>query len=331
MGGLHLRVIVAIVALSIVAGWFVLLRPTALGGSTSYILVNGHSMEPTYHTGDLVIVQKHHSYGIGDKVAYRAMGEFIIHRIVGGDGTAGFTMRGDNNNFDDPFTPATQNIGGEAWFHIEGGGALLQRAKQPVVLVIFGALVGAGALFGTGQKRSKRKGRWKKMSQKDGVNDQGAPVWAITTLIVLGAAAVLCLALAVVSWRDPSTRSTAADALSYSQNAAFGYSAQGSPSALYPDGHVGPVVASGNADQDAKAIQPIYVSSNPQVDVQSNTAWLFLRPSTPTDSPVRFRARWLSVRATTDGRRLSPSRRPSLSRERLRQHPSHWTFRESNP
>ena len=45
--------------------------PPALGGSTTYVFTDGVSMEPRFHTGDLVLVRSQSSYHVGEIVAYR--------------------------------------------------------------------------------------------------------------------------------------------------------------------------------------------------------------------------------------------------------------------
>ena len=53
---------------AVVVGWF--LWPTSLGGCTTLTIVSGHSMEPTYYTGDLV-VSRCGDVGVGDVITYR--------------------------------------------------------------------------------------------------------------------------------------------------------------------------------------------------------------------------------------------------------------------
>ena len=102
--------------------WAVTLRPQVLGGGAMYIVVRGNSMEPTYQTGDLVIVESAATFAVGDVVAYRVPsgeigeGHVIVHRIVSGDATTGFGVRGDNNNAPDPWTPRIDDIAGKAWY-----------------------------------------------------------------------------------------------------------------------------------------------------------------------------------------------------------------------
>src|SRR3954451_8885363 len=80
--------------------WAHYLRPESLGGRAGYVLVSGQSMEPRYHTGDLVLVQRHAGYHVGQVIAYRVpkgdpmAGAQVIHLIVGGDAKRGFVVRG---------------------------------------------------------------------------------------------------------------------------------------------------------------------------------------------------------------------------------------------
>jgi signal peptidase len=142
------RAVGLLVVAAVAVGWFVLLRPVALGGPATYLVVSGDSMEPSLHGGDFVIVRSDAPYGVGDVVAFRVpdgdpgAGSLVIHRIVGGDGRQGFVMQGDNKNAADPWRPASTEILGRRWIAVPGSGRLLLAAKSPIVLA---ALLGASA------------------------------------------------------------------------------------------------------------------------------------------------------------------------------------------
>ena len=128
-----------VAAVVLVGLWAVLLRPASLGGSVTYLVIRGNSMEPSYHGGDLVLVRTTAEYRIADIVAYRVpsgdigAGHLVIHRIAGGDGGAGYLLRGDNNPSVDPWMPRDGDIAGRAWIVIPGIGRLLNSIHQPAV------------------------------------------------------------------------------------------------------------------------------------------------------------------------------------------------------
>jgi signal peptidase I len=151
--------------IALVVVWFVLLRPVALGGSAGYEIVTGHSMEPLLHTGDLVVTQSQAAYGVGDLVVFRVpngqlgAGSSVVHRIVGGDGTGGFTTKGDNNPSADPWHPRASDVIGRSWIQLPGSGAWLLVVRRPLVLAtIIGGLVGFWFLT-TDVKAPGRPGR----------------------------------------------------------------------------------------------------------------------------------------------------------------------------
>ena len=59
-----------VLVVSLVALWMAF-APASLGGKVSYVVVNGISMEPGYHLGDLTIMHRATGYQIGDVVTYR--------------------------------------------------------------------------------------------------------------------------------------------------------------------------------------------------------------------------------------------------------------------
>ena len=125
--------------LAILVGWFLVLRPQALGGPATYVVVRGSSMLPLYENGDFVVTEWSHAYAIGEVVAYRVPagevgdGHVVIHRIVGGDAANGFVLQGDNNRFVDPWTPRPADIVGTAWIQVPGFGRVIALVQQPVI------------------------------------------------------------------------------------------------------------------------------------------------------------------------------------------------------
>lgn len=149
----------------LLAAWFFLLRPEFLGGPAAFIIVSGRSMEPTLHTGDLVITRKQSEYRPGDVVALRVPkgdigeGSLVIHRIVGGSADEGFLTKGDNKPELDRYHPREGDIVGRQWLHLPGKGRWLATGRQPQN---FAALVGGIAAFSflggkTLRKRRRRK------------------------------------------------------------------------------------------------------------------------------------------------------------------------------
>ena len=119
-------------------GWALLLRPPSLGGPTTYVVIRGDSMQPTYSTGDLVVARAAPAYAVGDIVAYRVPdgeigeGVVVVHRIVGGDGINGYTLRGDHNPSLDPWTPRSGDVVGRAWLELPQAGRIVAFIHQPI-------------------------------------------------------------------------------------------------------------------------------------------------------------------------------------------------------
>jgi signal peptidase len=131
--------------LVVLAGWAPVLRPQALGGPAGYVLVSGTSMEPKYHTGDMVLVIRQGAYHVGDVIAYRvpkgdvAAGAQVIHRIIGGDGTRGFVVQGDNRSAPDVWRPKNRDIVGAKKLRIPNAVLVLQFLRSPVLLGLLAA------------------------------------------------------------------------------------------------------------------------------------------------------------------------------------------------
>ncbi len=136
-----LRVLRAVAGWVLLAVGAVLLWPAPLGGVVGLTVVSGHSMERTYHSGDLVITARQPSYAAGDIVSYVVpAGEFggggrVIHRIVGL--SAGhYTTQGDNNAATDPWSFEDGDVTGRAVAVLPGVGRLWSPQVFPFVIAL---------------------------------------------------------------------------------------------------------------------------------------------------------------------------------------------------
>jgi signal peptidase I len=97
-------------------------------------------MEPTYRSGDLVVVRRQENYEVGDIVAYRiprgepGEGIIVIHRVVGGSSQEGLVTKGDNRQGPDLWRPTAADVVGKAWIHVPGGGRILAFLRSPLVV-----------------------------------------------------------------------------------------------------------------------------------------------------------------------------------------------------
>jgi signal peptidase I len=129
----------ALLALLLAAAVF-LLWPLASGQPSRVIIVSGHSMEPTFHTGDMIIALPADHYERGQVTPYRVPegdpgeGGLVIHRIHGGNARDGFVMLGDNNPSPDIWTPKPADIVGRQVLLVPKVGLVMAWARQPAVL-----------------------------------------------------------------------------------------------------------------------------------------------------------------------------------------------------
>jgi signal peptidase I len=120
----------------------VLSIPLWLGGSTSYVVPRGASMEPRVSGGDLAVVRSASSYRVGDVAAYRndALHRVVVHRIVAIEGDA-YTFKGDANDFVDPQQVTRSQIVGRLSVSLPLLGSLLLWLSSPFNALLLLALV----------------------------------------------------------------------------------------------------------------------------------------------------------------------------------------------
>lgn len=121
------------------------------------VIVSGHSMEPTLHTGDLLVVVRARRYRRGDVLAYRVPkgdiggGLIVIHRRVAGDNRDGFVMRGDNKPFNDPWRPRPSDVVGRLRLAVPKVGLGPGYVRTPLCLALMAAVVAGFLALGPRQ------------------------------------------------------------------------------------------------------------------------------------------------------------------------------------
>jgi signal peptidase I len=133
------------------------LWPSALGGDTQFLLVQGQSMMPTIEPGSFVILRVQESYEVGDIVGYTTpkqsvfQGRNVVHRIIE-EGDRGFRIQGDNNPKPDPGFVTEDKIIGEVVFFTPFAGYLLLVMRNPLVMIV---LAIATFMMQFGRKKKK--------------------------------------------------------------------------------------------------------------------------------------------------------------------------------
>jgi signal peptidase I len=214
--------------------------PIPLGGSTSYVVTHGVSMQPRFHTGDLAIVRSKSTYHVGEIVAYhnKMLHTTVLHRIIGREGER-FIFKGDNNNFIDPEHPRASQLIGALWIHVAGGGKTLQSFSNPAragLLIALGMLLLTGGVFA---RRRRRRGRDRRTGGATLRAPRTLPLNAPAPAATISAIGLFVLlpfvVLALLAFtRAPSTRH--AVQIPYTQSATLSYSADMAPNPAYPDG-----------------------------------------------------------------------------------------------
>jgi signal peptidase I len=195
--------------------------PAKIGGQTSYVMVNGVSMEPNYHTGDLVIIRKAKTYQVGDVVTYRdaEMGAYVIHRIIGIE-QGQLVIKGDNNSWIDAYHPTTDEIIGRQWVYVPKAGRAMQWLRKPANLWLTFFLLGGVFMSGMITKPSKAK------KEKNGTS-VGSSGLIEGAVYLLGILFLGFLGLSIFAFIQPSTR--AANTIPYQLSGSYSYSATGTP------------------------------------------------------------------------------------------------------
>ena len=218
------------------AAWY-FVAPRQLGGSATYAIIVGSSMEPTIERGDLVVAREADRYEVGDVAAYGSanLGAVVLHRIVGRSGDR-FLFKGDANDFVDPERPAEKDLVGKRWAQLPFAGAALQWLREPKNAAVLAAVAALLVLGGGAGMHGRRRRRGRKETGRDAgpraVRSGALRLWARAVLGLFGAAALAFALLGLAAFTRPATTIRPAAEL-YRQSGAFSYAAVAPKSPVY--------------------------------------------------------------------------------------------------
>ena len=234
------RVIAGALGLLVLAAGWMLLGPTQVGGTTSYAVIVGTSMEPKLHRGDLAVIREQNTYQAGDIVLYESpqLRSNVLHRIVGVQGER-FVLKGDNNDFLDGEQPSEAQIVGKLWLSAPQVGRVTEWLRTPfhaALLVGLATLLALGGRVGAGAARRRRTPGAVPPERATGPAGAG-PGDPLPWLVGLGVASVLFAVLALVSFTRQATVTEPVAEASVHQGR-FDYAASVPRNEVYPDGRV---------------------------------------------------------------------------------------------
>jgi signal peptidase I len=158
--------------------------PIQAGGLASYIIVIGNSMEPGFHIGDLVIAHREADYQIGDAVVYHNLdlSSFVFHRILSSE-MERFTLKGDNNPWQDTYQPTEAEIIGKLWLRVPGAGNYIQKIRNPFTMALIAGSLGGFLIFSLfqGKSRGNKYMRKKSVQEQFTTAKQKIQNWLTTT------------------------------------------------------------------------------------------------------------------------------------------------------
>ena len=153
-----------VVAAAVLFGVWTFFAPTKLGGTSTYSVTDGISMNPLLYKGDFAVIRAQSSYHVGEVVLYESqvLHRPVLHRIILIQ-NGNYFFKGDNNDFVDPGYATRSELIGALWFHIPHAGAIIGWFGVPdhaallagcaaMVVVLTGAKTSKGG-------RRRRRGR----------------------------------------------------------------------------------------------------------------------------------------------------------------------------
>jgi signal peptidase I len=209
----------SLLAITLTALW-IAFAPTGLGGQVTYVIINGISMEPGYHTGDLVLLRRAVDYQVGDVIAYYYpdMHANVIHRIVNVKNDR-YTIKGDNNSWLDGYLPTRSEILGKQWLYLPKLATYILWFRTPIHISLMTVLVGGLFMVSMTTQKPRKQARRRHRENSAGIFEMA--------LYIIGGLFLASLALAIFVFIRPFMRT--ADKIPYKQTGSFAYTASGAP------------------------------------------------------------------------------------------------------
>jgi signal peptidase I len=214
-------VVINLLLLAALAAIWIAFAPTMIGGRASYVVVDGNSMEPVFHQGDLVIIHAASTYNVGEIVTFHnaEVNAFVIHRVIAIEQDH-YVFKGDNNSWIDTYRPTRAELIGKQWIHIPKLGGVMQWLRFPINMGIATGLLGGIFMLSMIRKPSQR-GKQNRIptANPSGMLESGLYLFGFLALIFLG--------LSIFAFTRPLSRPAAK--IQYVQESQFSYSAAGAP------------------------------------------------------------------------------------------------------
>ena len=125
---------------SLLLSWY--LWPASLGGDTHFVVVQGSSMEPTFHLGEAIMVKDNPSPEVGDIIVFNipadepAGGMLVIHRVRSIRPDGSYETQGDNRATPDTFHTTDGDVMGSPVHAVPHVGRLIGLASKPIVVAL---------------------------------------------------------------------------------------------------------------------------------------------------------------------------------------------------
>jgi len=167
---------------SLLLSWY--LWPASLGGDTHFVVVQGSSMEPTFHLGEAIMVTDNPSPEVGDIIVFNipadepAGGMLVIHRVRSIRPDGSYETQGDNRATPDTFHTTDGDVMGSPVHAVPHVGRLIGLASKPIVVAL---ATGSVAVMLLWPKRRHPEG------DEPGHHERLAEQWLATELEPIGA------------------------------------------------------------------------------------------------------------------------------------------------